>query len=113
LSRYKSFSRNADNIGDITGDYFISIVKSNPHKKLPDAILAKGEAQIAVIDLVGMVCGIYLSRIIETSRIKIILAFIVLSAMDLFCIFNEIKRYEYKHFFEIKVVIFVSDQLLI
>ena len=36
--RYKSFARSSDNIGDIT---------------------AKGEAQIAVIDLLGMTTGTY------------------------------------------------------
>ena len=41
---YKSFSRNADNIGDIT---------------------AKGEAQIAVIDIFGLALGKYVGASIN------------------------------------------------
>ena len=67
---YKSFARKSDNIGDIT---------------------AKGEAQIAVIDLVGMGAGIIISRAIGTSRHKISATFLLLSLIDLICIFNEIK----------------------
>lgn len=67
---YKSFSRNSDNIGDIT---------------------AKGEAQIAVIDLFGILMGIFISRKIDASRSKLAVIFIALSVIDLFCIFNEIK----------------------
>ena len=67
---YKSFARKSDNIGDIT---------------------AKGEAQIAVIDLVGMGAGIIISRAIGTSRHKISATFLILSIIDLICIFNEIK----------------------
>ena len=67
---YKSFARKSDNIGDIT---------------------AKGEAQIAVIDLVGMGAGIIISRAIGTSRHKISATFLLLSIIDLICIFNEIK----------------------
>lgn len=68
---YKSFARNADNIGDIT---------------------AKGEAQIAVIDLIGMFTGIIISRLVGASREKIGIVFCLFSALDLYCIFNEIKR---------------------
>lgn len=67
---YKSFARNSDNIGDIT---------------------AKGEAQIAVVDLLGMVMGIMVSRAIGTSRTNIASIFLVLSSLDIYCIFNEIK----------------------
>lgn len=67
---YKSFSRHTDNIGDIT---------------------AKGEAQIAVIDLMGMLIGIVISKAIGSSRSKIATAFLLLSALDLICIYNEIK----------------------
>jgi hypothetical protein len=67
---YKSFARNGDNIGDIT---------------------AKGEAQLAVIDLLGMGAGILISRAIGASRAKISGAFAMLSFIDLVCIFNEIR----------------------
>ena len=60
--RYKSFSTKSDNIGDIT---------------------AKGEAQIAVIDLLGMVIGIAVSRLIGTDRTKIVAVFLALTFVDL------------------------------
>jgi hypothetical protein len=67
---YKSFSRKSDNIGDIT---------------------AKGEAQIAVVDLLGMVVGIYLARFIAGDRYRMVAAFAVMSALDIFCIHKEIR----------------------
>ena len=67
---YKCLSRNADNIGDIT---------------------AKGEAQIAVIDLLGMFSGICISKYIGASRVKLISIFSMFTCFDLICIFNEIK----------------------
>lgn len=67
---YRSFARNSDNIGDIT---------------------AKGEAQLAVVDLVGMLCGVSISHLIGASRPKILALFAALSACDLFCTFHEIR----------------------
>ncbi|KAJ1428513.1 vitamin B6 photo-protection and homoeostasis-domain-containing protein [Ochromonadaceae sp. CCMP2298] len=67
---YKSFDRNADNIGDIT---------------------AKGEAQIAVIDLLGLLLGIRISKATDLSKVKIVTVFVLLSIVDLLCVFNEIK----------------------
>ena len=67
---YKCLSRNADNIGDIT---------------------AKGEAQIAVIDLLGMFSGICISKYVGASRMKLVSIFAIFTCLDLICIFNEIK----------------------
>lgn len=67
---YRSFARNSDNIGDIT---------------------AKGEAQLAVVDLLGMLCGVSLSHLIGASRPRLLALFLGLSACDLFCTFNEIR----------------------
>jgi len=67
---YKSFSRKSDNIGDIT---------------------AKGEAQIAVVDLLGMVVGILLARAVSGDRMRMVLAFSVMSLLDIFCIHKEIR----------------------
>ena len=67
---YKSFARNSDNIGDVT---------------------AKGEAQIAIVDLLGMAAGIWLSKFTNLDRWKMIGAFLSLSLIDLYCIFNEIR----------------------
>ena len=59
-------------------------------------ISAKGEAQIAVVDLVGMTCGILLSRAIGTSRMSIGAAFLALSFVDLFAIYQEIRAVVFK-----------------
>lgn len=67
---YKSFSRKSDNIGDIT---------------------AKGEAQIAVVDLLGMVVGILLARLVSGDRYRMVASFTVMSALDIFCIHKEIR----------------------
>ena len=75
VRRYKSFAI-SDNIGDIT---------------------AKGEAQIAVIDLLGMLLGVILTKSMGTSKISLVSLFMVLSAIDIFCIFNEIQRYVYDY----------------
>lgn len=58
---YKSFAKNSNNIGDIT---------------------AKGEAQIAVIDLVGMFIGVTVSKCIGMSRHKITSAFLMVRTID-------------------------------
>jgi len=69
--RYKSFSQSSDNIGDIT---------------------AKGEAQTAVIDLLGMCLGIRISRSTNLAKAKIVMVFLVLSIVDLLCVYQEIRR---------------------
>ncbi|CAM9714403.1 unnamed protein product [Discosporangium mesarthrocarpum] len=66
---YRSFAR-GENIGDIT---------------------AKGEAQIAVVDLLGMLSGIGLCTAVGTSRSSIVLAYILLSLMDIGAIYMEIR----------------------
>ena len=71
LHRYKVFAKNTDNIGDIT---------------------AKGEAQVAVIDIIGMLCGIMISKALTGSRWMVILTFLVLSGLDVITGFLEIQR---------------------
>lgn len=71
LPRYKVFAKNTDNIGDIT---------------------AKGEAQVAVIDIIGMLCGIMISKALTGSRWMVILTFLVLSGLDVITGFLEIQR---------------------
>jgi hypothetical protein len=67
---YKSFARNLDNIGDIT---------------------AKGESQVAVIDLIGMFTGIILGKSLHASKSAMITAFVLLSVGDLLCVYFEIR----------------------
>ncbi|KAG5178432.1 vitamin B6 photo-protection and homoeostasis-domain-containing protein, partial [Tribonema minus] len=66
---YRSFAR-GENIGDIT---------------------AKGEAQIACVDLLGLMGGICLSKALGTSRVSIGAAYVLLSAIDIFAIYHEIR----------------------
>jgi len=72
---YKSFAGNKENIGDIT---------------------AKGEAQSAVADLLGMLTGIMLCRMIGTSPVGMGLAYVILSSLDIFAIYQEIKSVCFK-----------------
>ena len=72
---YRSFSGRHDNIADIT---------------------AKGEAQITIADLGGMALGIQLSKVIGTSRPKVALTYLVLSAVDLFAIWQELRVIEFR-----------------
>jgi hypothetical protein len=71
LCRYKSFARSNDNIGDIT---------------------AKGEAQIAVIDLLGLLLGVRISGLTELTPARVAAVFALLSAADLYCVHQEIRR---------------------
>uniref|UniRef100_A0A7S2WMF6 Protein root UVB sensitive/RUS domain-containing protein n=1 Tax=Rhizochromulina marina TaxID=1034831 RepID=A0A7S2WMF6_9STRA len=67
---YRSFAAEKNNIGEIS---------------------AKGEAQIAVVDLLGMMFGICLSHAVGTSRLSIGLTYLVLSCVDIFSIYQEIR----------------------
>lgn len=67
---YKSFAGDAQNLGDIT---------------------AKGEAQIAVVDLVGILLGISLSKLIGTAHLAMGVAYLTLSVVDVVAIYNEIR----------------------
>jgi len=69
-SIYRSFAAQRNNIGEIS---------------------AKSEAQIAVVDLLGMVWGIYVSRAVGTEPLNIIVAYLLLSGVDMFAIYNEIR----------------------
>lgn len=68
---YKSFSAMNDNIGDVT---------------------AKGEAQIAIIDIIGMVLGVAIGRIVDGSKDKILSIFFLSTVLELICVYHEIQR---------------------
>ena len=50
-----------------------------------------GEAQIAVVDLLGMLSGIGLCTLVGTSRQTIVAAYVILSLVDISAIYNEIR----------------------
>jgi Vitamin B6 photo-protection and homoeostasis len=68
---YRSFGGRAQNIANIT---------------------AKGEAQIVVADLIGMGCGIYLSKRIGTSKPNVLAAYTILTSLDIFGIYMELRQ---------------------
>jgi len=68
---YKSFGGRRDNIGNIT---------------------AKGEAQIVVADLIGMFCGIQLSKVLAGNRKHLIMAYAILSLVDIVAIYQELRQ---------------------
>lgn len=68
---YKSFSAMNDNIGDVT---------------------AKGEAQIAIIDIIGMVLGVAIGRLVDGSKGKILSIFFLSTVLELICVHREIQR---------------------
>lgn len=68
---YRSFGGRAQNIANIT---------------------AKGEAQIVVADLIGMVCGIQLSKAIGTSKSNVLAAYTVLTIADIIGIYMELRQ---------------------
>jgi hypothetical protein len=72
---YRSFAGRNENIADIT---------------------AKGEAQITIADLGGMALGIQLSKIIGTSRPKVVATYLILSTIDLFAIWKELRVIEFR-----------------
>ena len=69
---YKSFSAGSENIGDIT---------------------AKGESQMACVDLLGMGLGVLLSHFIGTSKSGMVLLYMILSTLEVFCAYRESKRW--------------------
>ena len=71
---YNSF-RTAENIADIT---------------------AKGEAQIAVVDLMGIACGIVISKNIGTRAANLIAVYLALQVTEMCCIYRMIHAVEFR-----------------
>jgi len=73
---YRSFGGKAQNIANIT---------------------AKGEAQIVVADLIGMTCGIQLSKALGAGKgrlgnMNVLAAYVLLSAIDVLAIYQELRQ---------------------
>lgn len=68
---YRSFGERTQNIANIT---------------------AKGEAQIVVADLIGMGCGIRLSKLVGSSRANVLGAYSLLTLLDVFGIYMELRQ---------------------
>ena len=68
---YRSFGGRSQNIANIT---------------------AKGEAQIVVADLIGMGCGIRLSKFVSVSKGNVLGVYFLLTALDIFGIYMELRQ---------------------
>ena len=75
-SLYNSFRDGTrENIGDIT---------------------AKGEAQISVVDLFGILSGVCLSRAVGTSYKSVLMAYVGLQVLEIFCMYHEIRSVQFR-----------------
>jgi hypothetical protein len=76
-SLYNSFRDGTrENIGDIT---------------------AKGEAQIAIVDLLGIASGVILSKFVVGTAVRnVVLTFIALQASEIFCMYYEIRSVQFR-----------------
>ena len=75
-SLYNSFRDGTrENIGDIT---------------------AKGEAQIAIVDLLGIASGVALSRMIGTAISSVLLSYVGLQVLEIFCMYHEIRSVQFR-----------------
>jgi hypothetical protein len=75
-SIYNSFRDGSrENIGDIT---------------------AKGEAQIAIVDLLGIASGVSLSRALGTSVRSVLAAYVGLQALEIVCMYRQLRSVEYR-----------------
>jgi Vitamin B6 photo-protection and homoeostasis len=60
-------------------------------------ITAKGEAQIAVVDLVGTGTGVAMSRLlVKTSIPSIVTAYAVLQTAEIYCVFQTLRAVQYR-----------------
>jgi hypothetical protein len=59
-------------------------------------ITAKGEAQVAIVDLIGISCGVSLSKVLGTSVRNVLSAYVVLQMIEIFFLFQEVRSVEFK-----------------
>jgi len=59
-------------------------------------ITAKGEAQIAVVDLVGILSGVLVMKIVKTDIKLVMLTYVTLQLMEIFCTYHEIRSVVFK-----------------
>jgi hypothetical protein len=59
-------------------------------------ITAKGEAQIAIVDLLGIASGVCLSRTVGTSVQSVLAAYVGLQALEIVCMYRQLRSVEYR-----------------
>jgi len=58
-------------------------------------ITAKGEAQIAIVDLVGIAFGVTLSKVIGTSIKNVLSTYFILQVLEIICLYRQIRGVEF------------------
>mmetsp|Transcript_28729 Transcript_28729/g.44390 ORF Transcript_28729/g.44390 Transcript_28729/m.44390 type:complete len:629 (+) Transcript_28729:212-2098(+) len=81
----------ANGSGDNNGT---AIRRSGSVENIGD-ITAKGEAQIAVVDLLGIASGICLSRAVGVSVNNVFSVWVILQVMEIFCMYHEMQSIVY------------------
>ena len=69
--------------------------KSSSSQNIGD-ITAKGEAQIAMVDLLGIASGVTLSRAIGTSAFRICFLYTVLQICEIGCMYRQLRAVQYR-----------------
>ncbi|KAL7562020.1 hypothetical protein ACA910_011068 [Epithemia clementina (nom. ined.)] len=59
-------------------------------------ITAKGEAQIAVVDLLGIASGVSLSRLVGTSVRSILMVYVMLQGLEIVCMYRQLRTVVYR-----------------
>ena len=62
-------------------------------------ITAKGEAQVAVVDLMGIATGVWMSKAVVGTSVRSILAvYLVLQSLEIFCVYKQLRAVQYRVF---------------
>jgi Vitamin B6 photo-protection and homoeostasis len=62
-------------------------------------ITAKGEAQVAIIDLAGIASGVYLSKaVVGTSIRSILCVYVVLQVLEILCVYRQLRTVVFRIF---------------
>lgn len=91
---YNSFKGDGVSAVNGAGDNNGNVRRSGSVENIGD-ITAKGEAQIAVVDLLGIASGICLSRAIGVSVNNVVTVWVILQVMEIFCMYHEIRSIVY------------------
>lgn len=59
-------------------------------------ITAKGEAQIAIVDLLGIASGVSLSRAVGTSVRSVLAAYVGLQILEVICMYRQMRSVQYR-----------------
>ncbi|KAL3908283.1 MAG: hypothetical protein SGILL_008540 [Bacillariaceae sp.] len=58
-------------------------------------ITAKGEAQIAIVDLIGISFGVSLSKFVGTSIRSVLTTYVILQVLEIFLLFQEVRSVQF------------------